>query len=254
MVFTASYMKALILAGGLATRLRPITHGLPKCLLPIESEKTIFDIQVEALAENGIRDIIVVTGYMAHAIEQHANSRHPDIEFVFAHNEKYETTRAAYGLWIAREFVDTDVCYLNADLLCESNVIGEIISDPHGSVTAIVRNEWDEEEVNVVLDAEMRVVEIGKLIERHRNHGEFVGATKLSLPFWEMMMNSIAQFHERNEYQKFAVDSMQEAIRNGGTLWARDMTDKFACEIDTIEDYNEAQNLWRQHRKTTNNT
>ena len=45
--------KALILAGGLGTRLRPLTDVIPKCLLPIGG-RTLLDYWVECLVEAGI--------------------------------------------------------------------------------------------------------------------------------------------------------------------------------------------------------
>lgn len=237
-------MKALILAGGLATRLRPITHGLPKCLLPIEAERTIFDIQVDALRASSVTDIIVVTGYMADVVESHARERHPDISFTFIFHEKYERTRAAHALLAAKDAVMEPVIYLNSDLLCEESVIRSVVESSYESVTAIMQNEWDEEEVNVVMGEGNRIKEIGKLIEQERSQGEFIGATKLSLPFWQAMMSAIEQFGEEGEYQKFAVDSMQEVINAGGELYALDLTGARALEIDTIEDYTAAKEIW----------
>ncbi len=237
-------MKALILAGGMATRLRPITHGLPKCLLPIENDRTIFDIQVDALRSCGITDIIVVTGYMAEVIESHAHTHHPDITFTFIFHTHYEKTRAAHGLWAAKDAVAEPVIYLNSDLLCEPSVIKSVVENPYETVTAIVQNEWDEEEVNVVLGDGNRIVEIGKLIEQARSQGEFIGATKIAPSFWKRMMDAIKRYDEEGEYQKFAVDSMQEAIHEGGELFALDLTGKLALEIDTIEDYTLAKEVW----------
>ena len=44
--------KALILAGGLGTRLRPLTDVIPKCLVPIGG-RTLLDYWVECLVEAG---------------------------------------------------------------------------------------------------------------------------------------------------------------------------------------------------------
>ena len=47
--------KAIILAGGLGTRLRPLTDTLPKCLVPIEG-RPLLDFWVDALARAGVRE------------------------------------------------------------------------------------------------------------------------------------------------------------------------------------------------------
>ncbi|MGD0784505.1 MAG: sugar phosphate nucleotidyltransferase [Sedimentisphaerales bacterium] len=61
-------MKAVILAGGLGTRLRPLTYVIPKPLIPIK-EKPILQIIVERLKSYGFEDFIFATGYNSHLIE-----------------------------------------------------------------------------------------------------------------------------------------------------------------------------------------
>jgi NDP-mannose synthase len=60
-------MKALILAGGMGTRLRPLTFSIPKPLLPV-GEKPILQRIVEQLRDAGITDLVLATGYHAELI------------------------------------------------------------------------------------------------------------------------------------------------------------------------------------------
>jgi len=61
-------MKAVILAGGLGTRLRPFTEIIPKPLLPI-GEKSVLEIQIEHLKKNGFDEIFLATNYKSEYIE-----------------------------------------------------------------------------------------------------------------------------------------------------------------------------------------
>ncbi|MFH1790137.1 MAG: nucleotidyltransferase family protein [bacterium] len=63
-------MKAIILAGGLGTRLRPLTHNTPKPLLPIKG-KPIMQFAIENLVKHGIKDIILSVGYKAEEIMEY---------------------------------------------------------------------------------------------------------------------------------------------------------------------------------------
>src|SRR3989344_4795638 len=54
-------MKGVILAGGNATRLRPLTWVTNKHLLPIYDKPVIF-YPIEAMAKAGIRDVLIITG------------------------------------------------------------------------------------------------------------------------------------------------------------------------------------------------
>ena len=61
-------MKAVILAGGLGSRLKPFTEVIPKPLLPV-GESSVLEIQVLSLARCGFDEIYIATNYMADYIE-----------------------------------------------------------------------------------------------------------------------------------------------------------------------------------------
>ena len=65
---TALYPIA-ILAGGLATRLRPITENVPKALLPINGEPFIYH-QLRLLKKQGIDNVVICAGYLGEMIEE----------------------------------------------------------------------------------------------------------------------------------------------------------------------------------------
>ena len=61
-------MKAVILAGGKGTRLRPLTFSIPKPLLPI-AEKPILEIILNNLKKFGITEVIISVGYQGELIK-----------------------------------------------------------------------------------------------------------------------------------------------------------------------------------------
>ena len=60
-------MKAVILAGGLGTRLRPYTKSLPKPMLPLGG-KPILEYEIEWIRKNGIKEIILCVSYLRNKI------------------------------------------------------------------------------------------------------------------------------------------------------------------------------------------
>lgn len=66
----SSNIQAVILAGGLGTRLRPYTFALPKPMLPL-GPKPIMEHIVDWLKEYGITDIVVSTGYLGKMLQQY---------------------------------------------------------------------------------------------------------------------------------------------------------------------------------------
>lgn len=63
-------MKAVILAGGLGTRLKPFTEVIPKPLLPI-GEKSVLEIQIDRLKKSGFDEIFLATNYKSDYIENY---------------------------------------------------------------------------------------------------------------------------------------------------------------------------------------
>jgi NDP-sugar pyrophosphorylase family protein len=63
-------MQAVILAGGLGTRLWPLTKTVPKPMVPVAGAPYL-EHQLRALADHGIRDIVLLTGYLGEQIVEH---------------------------------------------------------------------------------------------------------------------------------------------------------------------------------------
>ena len=63
-------MQAVILAGGLGTRLLPLTQSIPKSMVPV-CGRSFLTYQLEYLAHHGIRDVILCVGHLGSRIESH---------------------------------------------------------------------------------------------------------------------------------------------------------------------------------------
>jgi mannose-1-phosphate guanylyltransferase len=80
-------MKALLLAAGFGTRLRPITNTIPKCLVPING-RPLLDIWLEKLTNAGITSILVNTHYLADAVISYGKMSKFKDNIKFVHEEK----------------------------------------------------------------------------------------------------------------------------------------------------------------------
>jgi choline kinase len=235
-------MRAIILAAGRARRLFPITHKTPKCLLTI-GNSTLIDRLVQSLKEHGIKEMVVVVGFRAKTIIKHLTANHPDVIFKFINNKDYAKTNPSHSLWLASKYLKSDILYLNADVLCDPKIITNIIKSKKPSVTALQQNDWDPEEVNIIVNKKMQVLEIGKHIGPRESKGEFIGITKLSKHFNNHLRKILNILNKNSDRQKFAVDAINMSIKKGGILYALDVSRYKAHEIDTIEDYEFAQTL-----------
>lgn len=80
-----STVPVALLAGGLATRLRPITEKIPKALVELAGRPFI-DWQLDLLAENGIRQVVMCLGYLGEMVRDHCgdgSSRGMTLQYSF---------------------------------------------------------------------------------------------------------------------------------------------------------------------------
>lgn len=75
---TKKVRKAVIAAAGFGTRFLPQTKAMPKEMLPLV-DKPVIQYVAEALAEAGIEDIVIVTGYHKRSIEDHFDHMSADL-------------------------------------------------------------------------------------------------------------------------------------------------------------------------------
>lgn len=77
-------MQAVIVAGGLATRMRPLTQTLPKSLLPIAGRPFI-DYQLDLFEAGGVTEVVLCLGYLGDRVETHLlNKRDHHVRVVFS--------------------------------------------------------------------------------------------------------------------------------------------------------------------------
>ena len=71
-------MIGVILAAGMAKRLRPLTDECPKCLLKV-GERTLLARTVDAMLDAGITELVVVTGYRGEMLRDFLTAHYPQL-------------------------------------------------------------------------------------------------------------------------------------------------------------------------------
>jgi mannose-1-phosphate guanylyltransferase len=80
-------MRALLLAAGLGTRLRPITNSLPKCLVEIDG-RPLLDYWIELLIEGGITEILINLHYLPEVVKSFIEKYQNSIKISTVYEEK----------------------------------------------------------------------------------------------------------------------------------------------------------------------
>jgi choline kinase len=230
-------MRVILLAAGAATRLKPLTDETPKCLLQVGA-RTIVSRTVGLLADRGLRRFTVVDGFCGEKLRAALAGEFPAAWFSFVRNELYASTNNAYSLMLARSASPEPILLLDSDVLFDPAVLDRLLDDSHPNRLGVRnRGEIGAEEIKVTLDAQGRIVTIGKEGEPRLAMGESIGVHAFSADFAASLFVTLErrQLVEKrtNEYYEA---SFQELCHAGHAIYPVPLDELRSMEVDTAED------------------
>ena len=233
-------MIGVILAAGMAKRLRPLTDEKPKCLLEVGG-KTLLQRTVDAMISAGIKEFVVVTGYRENMIREFLTARYPQYTINFIDNPDYEHNNNIFSLWLAMEKLHgTEVLLMDSDILCDSEAVRRVARKTVPAL-AMQQHELGEEEMKIVVDAEGRITEISKTCSPKDAIGESVGIEKMTEEYTEAIYQELRKMIlEEGLIDIFYERAFERLIPQGHTFEVVDTTDLFSYELDTPEDLEKA--------------
>ncbi|GAB58432.1 NTP transferase domain-containing protein [Rheinheimera nanhaiensis] len=233
-------MRALILAAGMGTRLRPHTNDKPKALVPLNN-KPLLDYQLSVLRHAGIRDISLLTGYLAACFAPYRLST--------IHNPDYANTNMVWSLFKARQLFDskTDLLVCYGDIAYNDAVLSAVLQQTGPVVIAADRqwqSLWQLRMEDVLADAETfkmapgshKVVNLGqKITDLNQVQAQYIGLIKFRAASHQQVLSLYDQLPESQQRKMYMTDFIQHlincdievnaALHNGGWL-----------EVDTTTD------------------
>ncbi|GAH47148.1 unnamed protein product, partial [marine sediment metagenome] len=118
--------QAVILAAGEGQRLRPFTVTKPKVMLSIAG-KPILQYVIESLAQNGIRNIVLVVGYKKeHVFDYIGSGEQFGVDITYVTQERQVGT--AHALAQTRNVVENEFLVLPGDNLIEASTIAQFVA------------------------------------------------------------------------------------------------------------------------------
>jgi histidinol-phosphate/aromatic aminotransferase/cobyric acid decarboxylase-like protein/choline kinase len=212
--------RAIILAAGQGTRLRPLTNDVPKGLVRVNGV-SILDNALEKLSAVGVEEVVLVVGYRREKIVEEFGSRNRGMEIRYVIAEDYDTTNNLVSLWKAREYLDRDVFLLESDVFFDENLLPRMLGRGNANVVALDRCRAHANGTTVLLDGQERVSAVlsdrrqrkakarraqYKTINIYRFRGDFLADlflpylrayidTKTYDQFYEVVLSILSHFH-----------------------------------------------------------
>lgn len=185
----AGITTAVILAAGQGTRLREEVRDQPKGFLRL-GPRPIVEESLLRLAEAGIDDVIVVTGFAASHYEELARAHQPWVRTV--HNAEFARSGSMYSLYCARAATNGPFLLLESDLIYEPRALRTLLDHPARDAILLSGPTGAGDEVFVeardgnLVDMSKDRGRLGPVIA-----GELVGISKISADLFALM-NRIA--------------------------------------------------------------
>jgi len=239
---------AIILAAGRGYRLGPLTERQPKCFLPV-GPLTLLEHQLEALANHGVKPVVVVVGYHGELLKARL-----DGQALLVDNPRHTSTNSLYSFWLAREYARQGFVLLNADVLFDPEILRRVLDSPHPDALAVERrSSFTPEEMKVELEG-FRIRAMSKTLPLDRSHAENLGLLKFSAEGARVLFDKIEDLLAAGAEQRFCPYAF-DAIAGYHPLHAVPIDGLPWIEIDFAEDLRRArEEVWpaieaRRHRR-----
>lgn len=241
MWFNYNKMKAVLLAAGLGTRLRPITNEVPKCMVPVNG-MPIIEKQILNLVENGIKDIYVVAGYKSEVLKLFLIEKYPFVHVI--ENNEYDITNNMFSLYKTIEYVKgNEFLLMNTDVFHDSNIEAGLINSNEPNMIACEYGRYIEESMKITVD-ETRITHISKQIPPEEAYATSIDVYKIGVEagniLFDMCLDIIEKQGNRNSWTEVALDHIFSKIEfNPYKIHGR------WYEIDNHEDLAAAEELFK---------
>lgn len=225
-------MKAIILAAGMGTRLRPLTNDTPKALVKVNGTP-MMERQIEFLLDKGITDIFVVTGYL-HEKFDYLTEKY-GVEMI--HNDKYAEYNNIYTMYLVKELLP-DAYILEGDVFLNHNIFD---AEPNTSLYFTSRKPDFKNEWVLVTDEHDKVI----AIDVRDGDNEYIMS---GISYWnkadgEFIVGKLTEIVENGDFSELYWDDVVRGNISQVNVHVRRIDSSDTFEIDSVEDLKKVEKI-----------
>ena len=243
---------AILLAAGFGSRIAGTTDE-PKCLLPLGG-LTLLERHFHVWRELGLKKVNLVVGFKADAVREVAERYRDFFEIKYQLNKNFREQGNTYSLLLGLEQADGASLIFDADLVYEQIILKKFLDDPGADQILIGESDLgDIECAKALVDknnfvrktVDKRAVTAEEL-RQYGFAGEAIGIIKLSKNTTRQLTSAAKVFLSKTENIPLNWEHlMNDFLPNHEVTVHKTMQGKW-IEIDTTEDYVEAESLFRR--------
>jgi len=233
-------MKAFILNSGRGSRMGNI--GTCKSLLEIAEGITIIDEQMRRLIKCGLHDIYITTGPYATEFKNYLIKQYPTVKFEFIHNPLYDGSNYIYSIYLARKYIQDDILLLHGDLVFDTALLQEAISNPHSCMIIDTTKPLPEKDFKAVL-RNGKIKKVGVNFFESAVYAQPL--YKLLWQDWQVWLDEICRFCREGNIGVYAENALN-IISDKMNLFPLDAQGRMCFEIDDANDLATARDVYKQ--------
>jgi len=249
-------MKAIIIAAGLGSRLKPYTNEIPKPLVKI-GNKTILQNNLYIFNYLGKKDRHVIVGYKKEKF------KYKKINYIY--NAQFEKNNILESLFCASSKMNSECIISYSDIIFKKSIVKKLIKSKE-DISILVDTNWKKtykgrtlhpisQAENVSFNKELFVKKAGKHFTEKQSNGEFIGMVKINTKGCKIFKKYYKIAKKKYKSKKFYnAKTFKKAYLTDFFNFLIDHKINIKCvniknnwmEIDTIQDYKKAQNFFKK--------
>ena len=244
--------NCVILAAGLGVRLKPLTDEEPKCLTEV-CGRTILKQNLEVLEKNGIKETVIVVGYLGDVIINRIGSKYKSMEITYIWNRIYDKTNSMYSAWLARKYLEKGSILIEGDTIFEESLIKELLDMP-GENTYWAESIFTEKYNGsmATTDKDKRIINVeivrGRLKEYKSNFFKSTGVLKITPEYGRDFSRWLSDDVKKGNVSIY-YDLVIAKHLDDRPIYVCDITKKARwAEIDNFDDLKAAENIFKPSR------
>lgn len=239
MIINNRITTALLLAAGTGSRLRPLTLDAPKCLTEVSGE-SILGRLIDNLRIQGIKRLVVVTGYLDHCIREFLDENATDMQLDYVFNPVYQTTNNIYSLWLAQKAIEEPFVLIESDLVFESSMLEPMLTPDKIAVSNILP--WmNGTMVELNANKAVKAFHVSHDVDDERRY-KTVNICSLSSESWKRVIARLDRYIEdgrvNDYYETVFADMVAEASLEFDAVF---FDENKWYEVDAVKDLHQAE-------------
>ncbi len=215
----------------------PLTEDRPKCMVEVAG-RAIVDTLLDGLTELGIREIVVVTGYRAEALEAYLRAK-GGFQWTFIHNERYATTNNILSLQVANEAIRGPFLLVESDIYLSAGVL-EPLRTPDQILVAPYTPQMDHTGITIGDDGYAKEMVIRAHLARPDSLPEMhktVNFYSFSAETWAVYRDALNRWVDEGRLDQYYEAVLAELINEGKVrMFGADIGADGWAEVDDAED------------------